>query len=252
MPNLNTPQRLLLAAAGVTILLFQLRQFSKYGIEGSGWVIAIVAGVGLMLPVLSLLQKESPRAIAASSSQVTSQMDSQKEKVVAIYTKAVTRARKLHRQLPILFDFPPLQAPELKQMNQLMISSWMQYCLAYTGSLALMAEWKRDEAFPRKAEYRVVWQMILEEMIKSEANTAKQHGMLQSYDPERSRQWATRDMNEAELAMRKFVDRLAAKLPDPDAPVVDYLMDKMNVPDQLRQTLGSELRTFTKETLAIR
>ena len=56
-------------------------------------------------------------------------------------------------------------------------------------------------------------------------------------------------MNEAEVAMKKFVDRLAAKIPDPDAPVVDFLMDKMSVPHPLRPNLGISLRQFTKDTL---
>lgn len=245
MPHLNTPQRILLAAAGLAVLAFQSYKFSEYGMEGSGWVLALVVGVAMLLPALALIQKR-PRASVASSDPLVSQ---QKNKVVKLYAQALTRARKLHRQLPTLVDLPPIQAPELKQMNNLMISSWMQYCLAYAGALALMAEWKRDQRFPQKAEYRVVWQMVVDQIVRAEEGTAKAHGLLDSYDVDRSRAWAARDMNEAELAMKKFADRLAAKLPDPDAPIVGFLMDKMKMPEQLREGLGQQLRRFTKETL---
>lgn len=91
--------------------------------------------------------------------------------------------------------------------------------------------------------------MIVDEMIKCEAITAKNHGLMDTYNPTTSRQWAQKDMSDAELAMKKFVNRLAQNIPDPDAPMIEYLFEKLKVPEQLRVNMTAELKRFTKETL---
>lgn len=250
MPKLNTPQRLLLATVGIAIIGFQLYRFMENGIDGIGWVFSFLVAALLLLPILGLMSKPKTMQIAETTSSASNdRVDRAKARVDNLVSRALERAKVLHRQLPILLDFPPMQAPELRQINALMSDSWLQYCIAFTGCLSLMTEAKKSSIFMKQPEYSLVWQFLVNEIVKAEAQTAARHGLQANFDIQKSKHWATRDMNEAELAMKKFIDRLATGIPDPDAPLIDYLMDKMGIPDQIRQSLGIGVRKFTKETL---
>lgn len=257
MPPLNTPQRLLLAAVGVAIIAFQLYRFSQDGVEGIGWVLAFLVSAVLLLPATGMLSKSKAPAVATTPTPIAEgpvganadRLSRAKAKVEALVSRALERARVLHRQLPILLDLPPMQAPELREINALMSNSWLQYCIAFTGCLSLLTEIKKNSRFMKQPDYSVTWQLLVNEIVKAEAQTAAKHGLQANYDMQKSMQWATRDMCEAELAMKKFMDRLAAGIPDPDSPMIDYLMDKMGAPELTRQALTVGLQRFTKETL---
>lgn len=250
MPALNTPQRIFLAVIGAAIILFQLYRFADDGIEGTGWVFAFLVAALLLLPAVGLLSR--PKASPPLSARPTigeDRLNRAKQRIENLVSRAVEQSKVLHRRLPILFDLPPLQAPEFQRVNALMIDSWLQYCIAFTGCLSLMTEYKRNPRFMSQPDYRVVWQMLVNEIAKAEAQTAARHGLQDKYDIEKSVQWATRDMNEAELAMRKFIDHLAQNAPEPDAPLLSFLMDKMGAPEQSRPSLSQGIRKFIKETL---
>ena len=57
--DLNKHQRILLAVVGVVILLIQLYKFNEDGIEGSGWILALLVASVLILPSLSLIKTTS-------------------------------------------------------------------------------------------------------------------------------------------------------------------------------------------------
>lgn len=255
MPPLNTPQRVLLACTGVSILLFQLYRFSTDGIEGYGWILSFLVAALLLLPAFGLLSKvKTSRAIPLTPLPQTANSSSDrlariKSRVELLALRATDRAKVLHRQLPILLDLPPLQSAEFRSINALMTESWLQYCIAYTGSLSLMAEWKRDPKFPKQHTYEMVRMLLINEMVKAEAATAARNGLQDNYNFERSMKFASSDFGESEVAMRKFVDRLATAIPDPDSPMIDFLMDKLGAPAQSRPSLSQGLQRFTTETL---
>ncbi|MCW5886732.1 MAG: hypothetical protein KIT07_01240 [Anaerolineales bacterium] len=250
MPSLNTPQRIFLATIGVAIILFQLYRFADDGIEGTGWVFTFLVAALLLLPAVGLLSKPKalhPLPMKPNSSE--ERLSRAKQRIENLVSRATERAAVLHRRLPILFDFPPLQAPEFQRINAFMIDSWLQYCIAFTGCLSLMAEYKRNPRFMTQPDYRVVWQMLVNEIAKAEAIMTARHGLHDKFDIERSVQWATRDMNEAELAMKKFIDNLAKSVPEPDAPLIGFLMEKLHAPEQSRQSLSQGIEKFARETL---
>lgn len=72
MPSLNKAQKLLLAAAGIAILWIQFLKFSDYGLEGTGWVIALLVATLLILPSLTLLPTRKNGAANAPSKSVVS------------------------------------------------------------------------------------------------------------------------------------------------------------------------------------
>jgi hypothetical protein len=251
MPPLNTLQRLFLAAVGIAIFLFQLYRFSEYGVEGSGWIFAFLIAALLLLPALGLMSSSRSSQLFPQkpSTGNNDRVSTAQARVEGLVARAIERAKVLHRQLPILIDLPPMQAPELRGINALMTDSWLQYCIAYVGCLSLMTEWKKRARFIKQPEYSVVWQLLVNEMVKADAQTSVKHGLQSKYDMQKSMQWATRDMNEAEFAMKKFVDRLASNIPEPDAPMISFLMDKIGAPEQVRASLSIGIRNFTRETL---
>ncbi|MES2280400.1 MAG: hypothetical protein V4542_03225 [Pseudomonadota bacterium] len=252
MPSLNTPQRVLLACTGIAILLFQLYRFSTDGIEGYGWILSFLVSTLLLLPIFGLFSRASKTtSVPLTPAPIASpdRLQRAKMRVEMLALRASERAKVLHRRLPILLDLPPLQSPEFQGINALMTESWLQYCIAYTGSLSLMTEWKREPKFPKQHEYEIVRKLLIGEMVKAEAATAARNGLQDNYNFDRSMQFATSDFGDCEIAMKKFVDRLAANTPEPDAPMIDFLMQKIGAPEQSRPSLSQGLRRFTRETM---
>lgn len=250
MPTLNTPQRIFLAAIGAVVILLQLYRFADDGIEGVGWVFSFLVAALLLLPAVGLIPwGKQPMPVLTTPTKSEERLDRAKQRIEALVLRAVERAKILHRRLPILIDLPPLQAAELKNINSLMTDSWLQYCIAFTGCLSIMTEFKKLPQFMSQPDYRVVWQMLVNEIAKAEMQTAVRHGLQDKYDMERSLQWAARDMSEGELAMKKFIDRLAENAADSDMPLIEFLMNKMGAPEQTRAALIHGVRPFVKETL---
>lgn len=250
MPSLNTPQRFVLAGAGVAILIFQLYRFSTDGVEGYGWILSFVVAAILLLPIFGLLPaRRAVKVPMAPSNASLDRIARVKKRIDFLTQRAVERADVLHRQLPILMDLPPLQAAEFRNVNELMADSWRQFCIAYSGCLSLMAEWKREARFPKQHEYALARHAIIGEMVKAEASVAGKHGLQDKYNFERSMEFAERDMCEGETAMRKFADNLAANTPDPDVPLITFFMDKVGAPERSRPSLFQGLRRFNKESL---
>lgn len=247
MGRLNTTQRLLLAAGGVLILIFQLYKFSEDGIEGSGWILAIVAGVVLMLPATKLFQSNSysQKGNASSSQRLNSTSNNSRQ----LCGRAVQCGQRLHLQLPSMMGLPPLMEPNVDKANSAMMDYWLQYCIAFTGVLSLMAEWKKDAGFPDKTEYRETLRLLAVEMAKSSMAAMKKLAASDQISSVDSVEWACRDISEAEGAMKKFVSRLAANIPDPGSPLVDFLIGKIGVPEKCIERARHELRQFTKDTL---
>ena len=247
IPVLNKPQRLLLAAVGIAIAFIQLYRFAEDGVEGIGWVAAFLVSALLVLPALGLLTKNT--TLSPTSSSGEARLDRAKERSKNLVSRAVEQAHVLHRRLPILLDLPPIQSDELKGINSLMTDSWLQYCIAYSGSLSLMSEFKRNPRFMNSPDYAVVWQFLVNEMVKVDAQNAAKHGLQDKYDMQKSMELAKRDMNEGELAMKKFMDRLAQNIPRPDSPFIAFLLGKIGVPVQLREGMSIGVQKFTRETL---
>ncbi len=250
MPTLSTPQRIFLAVIGVIIIMLQLYRFADDGVEGVGWVFSFLVAALLLLPAVGLIpMRRQPVSVLATPTKSEERINRAKRRIETLVLRAVERAKVLHRRLPILIDLPPLQAAEFKNINSLMTDSWRQYCIAFTGCLSIMAEYKKNPRFMSQPDYRVVWQMLVNEIAKAEMETAVRHGFQDKYNAERSLQWATRDMSEGELAMKKFIDRLAGNAADPDMPLIEFLMSKMGAPEQTHAALIHGVRPFVKETL---
>lgn len=250
MPTLNTPQRIFLAVIGAVVIFLQLYRFADDGIEGVGWVFSFLVAALLLLPAVGLIPwGRQPISVLTTPTKSEERLNRAKQKIESLVARSVDRAKVLHRRLPILIDLPPLQAAEFKNINALMTDSWLQYCIAFTGCLSLMTEYKKNPKFMSQPDYGVVWQMLVNEIAKAEMQTAVRHGLQDKYDMEKSLQWATRDMNEGELAMKKFIDRLATNAADPDMSLIEFLMNKMGALEQTRAALIHGVRPFVKETL---
>jgi len=250
MPTLNTPQRIFLAAIGAVVILLQLYRFADDGVEGVGWVFSFLVAALLLLPAVGLIPwRRQPIPILTTPTKSVERINRAKHRIEALVSRSVERAKVLHRRLPILIDLPPLQAAEFKNINSLMTDSWLQYCIAFTGCLSIMTEYKKNPRFMGQPDYRVVWQMLVNEIAKAEMQTAVRHGLQDKYNMESSLQWATRDMSEGELAMKKFIDRLTGNAADPDMPLIEFLMNKMGAPEQTHASLIHGVRPFVKETL---
>lgn len=242
---LNKAQKLLLGIAGTLILFFQLYRFAKDGIEGIGWIFSISVGTALLLPAFSLITNND-NEFPNTKRDYTSNTEN---RIQELFSRSISEAIILHRRLPNLIGLPQFQLNEFSNINSLMTGSWLQYCIAYTGCLSLMAELKINKNFLNSQDYKTTWQLLLNEMVKVDAKNAEEHGLVDKFNPTKSKELAIKDLSQAEAAMKKFIDRLTHRIPGADSPMVDFLMDKVGAPDAIRPNLSLHIQKFTLETL---
>jgi len=251
MPPLNTTQRVALAIAGAAILLFQAIKIADDGIEGVGWVLAISVGAALLLPVLQLAGRRSPHngqtTLPSSTNEDTAPRTP--TSTARLVDRATRSAAKLHRQLPILIDFPAFQSAEFKQIASAMQSSWKLHCIAFCGSLSLMAEWKHNSKFVVGAPFREAIFALVLPMIEADKEALAAMGALAEFDENNSRENCLRDIRESNKAMMLFARRLFAGHPNADAEFLGHFADKLNVPPPIREGFYENMRRFTKATL---
>jgi hypothetical protein len=248
MPLLNLKQRIALAVAGAVVLAVQWYQFLENGVEGVSWIVALVVGVALLLPVLGVGGKTQarpnatpPQADAASSAAGVP------TKTTDLLEAIRYRASFLWEQLPQWVGVPDI--PALKQINELMTEHWLTYCQSYMFALMAASEARKDRFFlgseREKALTIGVGQMILD----STRDLARRQNFPELFHREKALKAAARDLSEARVAMRSFMEAIATRQADPDAPLIDYFASKVGVPPAVREGFDRHIRDFTKDTL---
>lgn len=241
-----------MAIAGAVILLFQITKIADDGVEGVGWIFAISVGSALLLPLLQLVGRTAgkPKQAEPNTIQTSPNGSYIPTSVDHLVARASNTASKLHRQLPTLIDFPAFQSEEFEQISEAMHSSWKLHCIAYCGSLSLMAEWKRNPNFVAHAPFREASFALVPLMIEAEKEALKTMGALAEFDQARSHENCLRDVRDSNKAMMLFARQLFAGYPNADAGMLRHFADKINIPPPIRDRFYENMRKFTKTTLA--
>lgn len=251
MSPLNTPQRVALAIAGAAILLFQITKIADDGIEGVGWIFAIFVGSALLLPLLHLLGRTEgkPEPVERNTKQESSSESYVPTPVDRLVARASNTASRLHRQLPTLMDFPAFQSAEFKQIADAMHASWKLHCIAYCGSLSLMAEWKRNRKFVAQPPFNEASLALVPLMIEAEKEALRTMGALAEFDQNRSHENCLRDVRDSNKAMMLSARLLNAGYNNADAGMLGHFADKINIPPPIRDGFYENMRKFNKTTL---
>ena len=253
MPNLNKPQRILLACVAVLILIFQFYKFIEDGIEGSGWVISLVAAGLLLLPIFGMFSaRPALTQTALGSTTEFNSFITRRSRTQTLFKKAKSKSEELQNLIGSWLALPdvPKLVPEFAQIDSLMKDQWLQYCLAYVVSLAAIAEFKRDPGFLDGDEFKILWAQTGKQMLTLAEESATRNGLTDKFNHESAKTWMFRDLNECHAAMNSFINSISTNAVDPDAQLIGYLAKKLGVPDARKQQFSEQARKFTKQTLS--
>ncbi len=251
MYNLNKPQKLLLAAVGLLILFFQFYKFNDDGIEGTGWVISLVAAGLLLLPVFSLFPERSTEQRRKNKeTREFEKLLMERRRAQNLFEKTKVKAVELQDAVVSWLGLHDLQdVPGFEQTTSLMQDQWLQYCMAYVVSLAATAEFKRDPHYLESDGFTLLRAQTAQQMVAAGQESAKRHGLNEKFDPESAKSWAIRDLNEAKDGMLLFINAMASGFPNPDTVLLDYMIDKLGVPETVKTQFNNKLRSFTRQAL---
>lgn len=247
IPSLNNNQRLALAIAGTAIIGVQLVSIADDGVRGIGWVIAFVVGIILVLPILGRSKSPKPLTPLAASDGA---------KVVANPTKDLLevvryRSSTLWERLPQWAGVPlePLPRTWITEATEAMTGSWITYCYTYVLSLVLIAETKKDRLFSGSDREKDLTLAVIQLVLDSYRDTAQQLKAPELYNRETALGEAAKEVAQARRLMRVFVDAIVKGDASPDAPLIDFLAEKLPVSPEKRPHFDERLREFTKDTL---
>jgi len=251
MPQLTKWQKFFLAAVGCVIVVVQLVKFSDYGLEGTGWVFSLLISALLILPALSLIdgKAHAAGAIPKAHGKTPTELLSQNGRTQKIFAMALDRAKELQLAIPKMSGLEKFNVPGLEQINRLMMEHWLQYCIPYVICLAVMAEYRKDSTFIGSNAFAVLYGQAIKEMVREGEELAKRNNLIDKFDPASAERWAIKDMREAEGALKHFMDGLANKIPDPDSPYLEYLIEKLKLPKPWQAPFRRNLQEFTRNTL---
>jgi hypothetical protein len=250
MPSLNTKQKLFLAATGVVIILFQLYKFAENGIEGTGWVLSLVAASLLILPALSI-QRIKPAAIQGQkiNEERAKAVLSPDSNAQALYKSVLLNASELNRSIVSWLNLPPLKSKELSHINEPMLNQWKQYSIAYSACLMIASQIKKDMSFAKTDEFLVIYGQSIKAMAELALKNAAIMGVENLLTKAKAETQAKKDMSEAEDALLNFIDSVSAKLPNPDAALLNYLTERIGVSEEAKEGFKAQLKSFTKTTM---
>ena len=254
MPQLNKVQKLFLAAVGLAILLFQFYKFSEDGIEGGGWVLAMVAAALLLLPALSLI----PQRDRIPTQQATAQKPKAVEaaalldpngRTQMLYRAAAAKADELAGSVTASMSLPDLGQTDLGALGADMKHQWLQYCIPYSACLLFASQISKDMYFAKSATFTVIYGQCVKRMVQVSKDLSGRMGVPEKFSQAGAEAWAKKDFGEAEEALLYFMDSVGAKVAEPDSKLLEYLATKIGVPASLRAQFSEKLRVFTRQTL---
>lgn len=248
MPLLNLRQRIALAVAGAGVLAVQGYQFLENGVEGVSWVVTLVVGVALALPLLGAGGKSQRSSTNATPPEVSAAEPAAVPAKTADLLEAIRyRASVLWEQLPQWVGVPDI--PALKQINELMTEHWLTYCQSYMFALMAASEARKDRLFLGSEREKALTLGVAQMILDSTRDLARRQNFPELFNRESALKAAARDLAEARHAMRAFMQAVAAGQPAPDSPLIEYFASKIGVPDPIRLGFDRRVRDFTKDTL---
>lgn len=166
-----------------------------------------------------------------------------------LYNSARKKAEELRNQITSMMGLPPLDFPEFQKMNEWMRIEWLRTCIPYAANLLFLSQLKKDAYFAKSDEFTVIYGQSVLLMASLEKEVAAHMGFLDVFDQKKAEAAAQQVFGEIENAFLFYID-FFKKIPFPDKKLLDLLMEKIGVPDNLRSQFSVRLREFNTETLA--
>lgn len=240
--DLNKHQRILLAIVGVVILLIQLYKFNEDGVEGSGWILALLVASILILPSLSLI-KAKP-ATEQKSKEKFQTFFNQSQRVQVAFRRIKHKSDSLRDLMS-----EHIQFPDIATVNETMKEEWARSCYLYVAALSAAAEFKKNPDFLSNENFLIYEAQVVRDVLNSSKQSAIKEGFGDKHDDNRVKAFIINDWNLTKTAMMGFIDNLSAGRQQADTPLMDFLFNKVGMPDMHKKSLETPLRDFTKQTL---
>ena len=112
-----------------------------------------------------------------------------------------------------------------------------------------LAQIRKDIAFAKTNEFAVMYGQSVLLMASLEKEQAAHMGFIEKFDQKRAEASAQKDFGEMEDVFLFYIDNFK-KVPFPDTKLLDLLMAKIWVPENLRSQLSWKLREFNAKAQA--
>ncbi len=164
-----------------------------------------------------------------------------------LYKGVRKKAEELRDQLIPMMGLPPMELPQFQKIEQGMQIEWLRTCIPYTANLMFLAQIRKDISFAKTNEFAVMYGQSVLLMASLEKEIAAHIGFMDKFDQKKAEASAQKDFGEMEDAFLFYIDNFK-KVPFPDARLLDLLMAKIGVPENLRSQLPWKLREFNEKT----
>jgi len=166
-----------------------------------------------------------------------------------LYNTARKKAEELRNQITPMMGLPSLDIPGFQKMNEGMKIHWLSICIPYVAILLFLSQLKKDAYFAKSDEFAIIYGQSVLLMASLQKEQAGQMGVLDKFDQKKAEAAAQRELREMEEAMLFYID-FVKKIPFPDTKLLDLLMAKIGLPENLKSQFLVKLREFNTKTLA--
>lgn len=166
-----------------------------------------------------------------------------------LYNGVRKKAEELRDQIKPMMGLPPMDLPEFQKIEQGMQIEWLRTCIPYAANLMFLAQIRKDIAFAKTNEFAVMYGQSVLLMASLEKEQAAHMGFIEKFDQKRAEASAQKDFGEMEDVFLFYIDNFK-KVPFPDTKLLDLLMAKIWVPENLRSQLSWKLREFNAKAQA--
>lgn len=250
--QLTKTQRIVLIVAAGIILLVQLAGIAENGLEENrGWFWAILVSAALLVIAFAKSpESEKPGKGPLQNStfdvkgvETFINMVGKHKQVSQYLDETEEVADRLHRHLQ---EWVPLIP---NSMNGLLINGWKQHCMAYSFALVCCAEYKSDPNFFERDIFKSFLANTANRMATLIEELSKEMKFSGTFDRQKVRLSAGKDLIEARNALKEFIEKIASREPKPDTPLIQFLVTKIGVSGGPLPVFARKLQEFTQETL---
>jgi hypothetical protein len=166
-----------------------------------------------------------------------------------LYNGVRKKAEELRDQIKPMMGLPPMDLPQFQKIEQGMQIEWLRTCIPYAANLMFLAQIRKDISFAKTNEFAVMYGQSVLLMATLEKEQAEHMGFMDKFDQKRAEASAQKDFSEMEDAFLFYIDNFK-KVPFPDSKLLDLLMAKIGVPENLRSQFSWKLREFNAKAQA--
>lgn len=160
-----------------------------------------------------------------------------------LYNGVRKKAEELRDQFKPMMGLPSMVLPQFQKLEQGMQIEWLRTCIPYTANLMFLAQIRKDISFAKTNEFAVMYGQSVLFMASLEKEQAAHMGFMDKFDQKKAEASAQKDFGEMEDAFLFYIDNFK-KVPFPDTKLLDLLMAKIGVGENLRSQLSWKLREF--------